>query len=68
MNEFQIKNVTIDMYNYGEETLSKKTIYRNALDCASRKKRNDALRTTAIVSPCLNFYSLCSLSKSWLNF
>lgn len=38
MNEFQIKNVTIDMYNYGEETLSKKTIYRNALDCASRKK------------------------------
>ena len=38
MNEFQIKNVTIDIYNYGEETLSKKTIYRNALDCASRKK------------------------------
>lgn len=38
MNEFQIKNVGIDIYNYGEETLSKKTIYRNALDCASRQK------------------------------
>lgn len=38
MNEFQIKNVGIDTYNYGEETLSKKTIYRNALDCASRQK------------------------------
>ena len=23
MNEFHIKNVTIDIYNYGEETLSK---------------------------------------------